>query len=96
MEDKMNKNLIIILVVACIVSVFNVVAVVNSNNDVSFQSFAESKFCNAQGDFMPQPYDDLLIAPISPVEESDMFCSIQGGIMPPPFEDDEDKTSSGN
>jgi hypothetical protein len=92
----MNKNLIIILVVACLVSILNVVAVVSSNNDVSFQSFAESKVCNVQGDFMPQPYDDLLIAPISPVEENDLFCSIQGGILPPPFEDDEDKTSSGN
>ncbi|MBL7149396.1 MAG: hypothetical protein ISS80_04920 [Candidatus Cloacimonetes bacterium] len=90
----MNKNLIVILVVACIVSVLNVVAVVNSNSDVSFQSFAESRICNAQGDFMPQPYDDLLIAPISPMEESDLFCSIQGDIMPPPFEDDEDTTTS--
>ena len=92
----MNKNLIIILVVACVVSVLNIVAVVNSNNDVSFQSFAESNICNVQGDFMPQPYDNLLIAPISPVEESDLLCSIQGGIMPPPFEEDEDKTTSGN
>ena len=92
----MNKNLIIILVVACVVSVLNVVAVVNSNNDVSFQSFAESKICNAQGDFMPQPYEEFLIAPISPAEESDLFCSIQGDIMPPPFEEDEDKTTSGD
>ncbi len=92
----MNKNLIIILVVACVVSVLNVVAVVNSNNDVSFQSFAESRICNTQGNFLPQPYDDFLIAPISPTEESDLFCSIQGGIMPPPFEEDEDKASSGN
>ena len=92
----MNKNLIVILVVACIVSVLNVVAVVNSNNDVSFQSFAESKVCNAQGDFMPQPYNNFLIAPISPVKESVLFCSIQGDIMPPPFEEDEDKASSGN
>ena len=90
----MNKNLIIILVVACLVSILNVIAIVNSNNDVSFQSFAESKFCNAQGDFMPQPYDDLLIAPISPVKESNLFCSIQGDIMPPPFEEDEDTTTS--
>ena len=85
----MNKNLIITVVVACIVSVLNVVAVVNSNNDVSFQSFAESKVCNVQGDFMPQPYDDLLIAPISPVEQSDLFCSIHGDFMPPPFEERE-------
>ena len=90
----MNKNLIVILVVACIVSVMNVIAVINSNNDVSFQSFAESRICNAQGNFMPQPYDDLLIAPISPAEESDLFCSIQGGISPPPFEEDEDTTTS--
>ena len=89
----MNKNLIAILAVACVVSVLNVIAVVNSNNDASFQAFAESKVCNVQGDFMPQPYDDLLIAPISPVKENDLFCSIQGDIMPPPFEEDDDKTS---
>ncbi len=93
MEDKMNKNLIVILVVACVVSVLNVVAVVNSNNDVSFQSFAESKVCNAQGDFMPQPYNNFLIAPISPVEQSDLFCSIHGDFMPPPFEEDDDEPS---
>ena len=85
----MKKNLIIILVVACVVSVLNIVAVVNSNNDISFQSFTESKICTAQGDFMPEPYEELLIAPIIPTKEVKHHCSAQGDV-PPPAWDDED------
>ena len=91
----MKKNLIIILVVACFVSVLNIVAVVNSNNDASFQTYAESKICTAQGDFMPEPYEDLLIAPIAPNKEIQLFCSAQGDV-PPPAWDDEDTLPGGN
>ena len=70
-------------------SMYSMVSKVQAENASSIQ-------CTAQGDFMPAPFEEVIVEKSSISNNQDLFCSIQGGIMPPPFEEDEDKTSSGN
>ena len=90
----MNKNLGLIVIVAFVVSVINVFAIINSSNDTSIQAIAGSNICTAQGDFMPAPFDEIIVEEIS-IEKRELICSAQGDVRPPAW-DDKDKTASGS
>ena len=91
----MKKNLSLIVLVAFVVSVINVFAIINSSNDTSIQAIASSNFCTAQGDFMPAPFDEIIVEEIS-IEKNDLICSAQGGIRPPAWDDEEEDPPSGS
>ena len=90
----MNKNLGLIVIVAFVVSVINVFAIINSSNDMSIQAIASSNICTAQGDFMPAPFDEVIVEEIS-IEKRELICSAQGDVRPPAW-DEKDKTTSGS
>ena len=90
----MKKNPGLIVIVAFVVSVINVFAIINSNNDTSIQAIASSNICTAQGDFMPAPFDEVIVEEIS-IEKRELICSAQGDIKPPAW-DEKDKTTSGS
>ncbi len=90
----MKKNLGVILLVAFVVSVINIFAIINSTNDTSIQAFIGSNICTAQGDFMPAPFDEVIVEEIS-VEKTDILCSAQGDVRPPAW-DEVKKTTSGS
>ena len=90
----MKKNLGLIVIVAFVVSVINVFAIINSSNDASIQAIASSNICTAQGDFMPAPFDEIIVEEIS-IEKRELICSAQGDVRPPAW-DEKDKTTSGS
>ena len=90
----MKKNLSLIVLVAFVVSVINVFAIINSSNDTSIQAYAESNICTAQGDFMPAPFEQVIVE--ESTEANDLICSAQGGIRPPPWNKDEIYVPSGS
>ncbi|MDO9576478.1 MAG: hypothetical protein Q7J16_01200 [Candidatus Cloacimonadales bacterium] len=71
----MKKDVVFVLLIAVIVSAISVVSMINDNNNQSFLSFAGNMECSAQGDFQPEPFDELLIAPITGTSEP--ICSTQ-------------------
>ncbi len=91
----MKKNLSLIVLVAFVVSVINVFAIINSSNDTSVQAIVESNICTAQGDFMPAPFEEVIVEELS-IEKNDIFCSAQGDVRPPPWDDEEDYVPSGS
>jgi len=91
----MKKNLSLIVLVALVVSVINVFAIINSSNDTSIQAYAKSNICTAQGNFMPAPFDEVIVEEIS-IEKRELICSAQGGIRPPPWDEEEEYVPSGS
>ncbi len=91
----MKKNLSLIVLVAFVVSIINVFAVINSSNDTSIRAIVESNICTAQGDFMPAPFEEVIVEELS-IEKNDLICSAQGGVRPPPWDDEEDYVPSGS
>jgi len=87
----MNKNLSLIVLVVFVVSMFNVFAIINSSNDTSIQAYAKSNICTAQGDFMPAPFEEVIVEEISN-ESNGNVCSAQGDVRPPAWDEEEDKT----
>ena len=88
----MKRIPMIILVVACVLSVLSVWSMLKDYQDTSFKVYASGIKCNAQGDFTPEPYDDTLIAPVTQIEAQDLFCSAQGDIKPASWDDEEEDT----
>ena len=78
----MKKNLSLIVLVALAVSVINVFAIINSSNDTSIRAYAKSNLCTAQGDFMPAPFEEVIVEEISN-ESNGNVCSAQGDVRPP-------------
>ena len=91
----MKKNLSLIVLVALVVSVINIFAIINSSNDTSIQAFAKSNICTAQGDFMPAPFEEVIVEELS-IKKSDLICSAQGDVRPPPWDDEEEYVPSGS
>ncbi len=91
----MKKNLSLIVLVALVVSVINIFAIINSSNDTSIQAYAKSNICTAQGDFMPAPFEEVIVEELS-IEKSDLICSAQGDVRPPPWDDEEEYVPSGS
>jgi len=61
---------------------------------LKIQAFAGKSMCTAQGDFMPAPFDEVIVEEIS-VENQDILCSAQGDVRPPAW-DEEKKTTNGS
>lgn len=80
----MKRNLLLVLVVAVVISTLSVVSMIKNSNDNSFQAYASSMECNAQGDLMPEPFNDNLLAPSN--ETDDQMCIAQGDIKPASWE----------
>ena len=89
----MKKNLGLIVLVAAVVSVINVFAIVNSSNDTSIKAVVKSNLCTAQGDFMPAPFEEIIVEESSN-EINGNICSAQGDVRPPSWDEEEDKTTS--
>ncbi len=87
----MKRITIIILVVAFVLSALSVWSMLKNCQDTSFKAYASSIECNAQGDFMPAPYDNTLIAPVKPNGNNELFCSMQGDIMPKGWDEEEEE-----
>ena len=85
----MKRISIIILVVAFVLSALSVWSMLKDCQDTSFKVYASGIECKAQGDFTPEPYDDTLIAPVTPIEAQNLFCSAQGDIKPEPWPEEE-------
>ncbi len=85
----MKKNLSLIVLVALAVSVINVFAIISSSNDTSIQAYATSNLCTAQGDFMPAPFEEVIVEEISN-ESNGNVCSAQGDVRPPAWDEEED------
>ena len=86
----MKKNLSLIVIVALVVSVINVFAIIHSSNDTSIQAIAKSNICTAQGDFMPAPFEEIIVEEIS-IERDNPVCSAQGDVKPPAWDAKDDK-----
>ena len=95
---KNPRNLVItVFLVVFFVSTISIASIIKSAQNSSFESFAEGYECHAQGNFMPQPFETEMIAPVETVEEEENFCSLPGGILPRPWdEEDDDNGSSGS
>ena len=87
----MKRIPIIILLVAFVLSALSVWSMLKDCQDTSFKAYARSIECNAQGDFMPEQYNDTLIAPVNPIKVQDLFCSAQGDIKPEPWPEEEEE-----
>jgi len=61
----------------------------------SFDSFAQSSECTTQGVFMPEPFEETLVAPVETVEEEEVFYA-QGYSKPPKFEKEDNDGNSGS
>lgn len=83
MKKKVVVLWLTVVFVLTALSVYSMVSKVQTENASAIQ-------CTTQGDFMPAPFEEVIVEESSNLKESDLFCSIQGGIMPPPFEDQEE------
>ncbi len=87
MKKKVVALFLTVVFVLTAFSMYSMVSKVQAENAASIQ-------CTAQGEFMPAPFEEIIVEESSALNENDLFCSIQGGISPPPFEEDEDTTTS--
>ncbi|MCF7858414.1 MAG: hypothetical protein K9N07_03705 [Candidatus Cloacimonetes bacterium] len=85
----MKKNLSLIVAVVLVVSAINVFAVISSSSNTSIKAVAQSNICTAQGDFMPAPYDNVIVEDALS-QDTKLICSAQGDIRPPSWDDEED------
>ena len=89
MKRKVLVLFLTVVFVLTALSMYSMVSKVQAENASAIQ-------CTTQGDFMPAPFEEVIVEESSTLNENDLFCSIQGDIMPPPFEDDEDKAPIGS
>lgn len=80
----MKGRMFLVLVVAVVISTLSVVSMIKNYDDNSLQTYVSSMECSAQGDFMPEPFDDNLLAPAN--ETDDQLCIAQGDIKPASWE----------
>ncbi len=90
-----KKFVVVVFMVVFITSVLSVSSMVKNARSNSFETFAQGTECRAQGIFMPEPFEETLVAPVEDIE-SDLFCSAQGGVRPLPFDWDKDDNNSGD
>ena len=81
----MKVKLMLVLAVAVVISALSVFSMVRNNDSSSLQTYLSSMECNAQGDFMPEPYDSNLMAPANETDEQ--LCIAQGDIKPAAWEE---------
>ena len=86
MKKKVVVLFLTVVFVLTALSVYSMVSKVQAENASAIQ-------CTTQGDFMPAPFEEVIVEEISTLKESDLFCSIHGDFMPPPFEEDDDEPS---
>ena len=86
----MKRIPIIFLVVAFVLSALSVWSMLKDCQDTSFKAYTSSIECNAQGDFMPEPFEETFVTP-STQNENDILCSMQGDICPDPWPEEEKK-----
>ncbi|RLC46479.1 MAG: hypothetical protein DRI23_12340, partial [Candidatus Cloacimonadota bacterium] len=78
----MKKNILVVFIAFALVSIFSVFSLVRNSGINSFNGIE----CNAQGDIMPEPYNQL-----SDVALNSTICSAQGDIKPTPWVVEEDE-----
>ncbi len=94
---KNPRNLVIVVfLVVFFVSTVSVASIIKSARGNSFESFASGYECHAQGNFMPQPFESEMIAPVETTEDQEIFCSMPGNILPRPWDEEDDDGGSGN
>ena len=83
----MKKNILVVFIAFALVSIISVFSLVRNSGINSFNGIE----CNAQGDIMPEPYNQL-----SDVALNSTICSARGDIKPTPWvvEDDEEEDES--
>ena len=87
MKKKVVALFLTVVFVLTTLSMYSMVSKIQAENVSAIQ-------CTTQGEFMPAPFEEIIVEESSALNENDLFCSIQGGISPPPFEEDEDTTTS--
>ncbi len=92
---KNQKSFVVVVfMVVFVTSVLSVSSMVKNVRSNSFESFAQGTECRAQGVFMPEPFEDTLVAPVESEKEDVFFAQ---GINPDPFEvEKKDDSSSGH
>jgi hypothetical protein len=91
MKKNPRNFVVTVFVVVFVVAALSVSSMVKNVRDGSFEAFAEGSICTAQGDIMPESFDDVLIAPATP-ENTELYCSAQGPIPPVGWDDSDDET----
>ena len=87
----MKKRFVaVVLTIALILSAFSVWSMVRKSQDNSYKTYASSIECNAQGDFMPAPFEETVATP-SVRNENDLLCSMQGDIKPKGWDEEEEE-----
>lgn len=89
---KNQKSFVVIVfMVVFITSVLSVSSMVRNVRSNSFESFAQGTECRAQGAFMPEPFEETLVAPVENVEEEVFYAQ---GINPPDISKEEKNDGS--
>ena len=88
MKKKVVALFLTVVFVLTAFSMYSMVSRVQAENTASIQ-------CTAQGDFMPAPFEEVIVEKSSTLNKNDLFCSAQGDV-PPPAWDDEDTLPNGN
>jgi len=86
-----KKFVIVVFMVVFITSVLSVSSMVKNARSNSFETFAQGTECRAQGIFMPEPFEETLVAPVE--VGRDLICT-QGDIAPKGFLEDVEKDSN--
>ncbi len=79
-----------VLLTAFVLSAFSVWSILKDTDLSSSDFYSNSIECKAQGDFMPKPFTEELIAPSVPIEDDGMLFAGQGDYKPRPLDDDDD------
>ena len=74
---KERKFVIAVFAVVLMVASLNVVSIVAGMNDSSYESYAMGTKCSAQGALVAQPYDELIVSPEVPNENSEYFSTTE-------------------
>jgi hypothetical protein len=93
---KNQKNFVIVVfMVVFITSVLSVSSMVKNVRNNSFESFAQGSECRTQGVFMPEPFEDTLVAPIE-VEEEEVLFAQAGDIKPRTWDEEDSNGTAGD
>ena len=93
MMKKQKKFVVVVFMVVFITSALSVSSMVKNVRNNSFDSFAQGSKCTAQGVFMPEPFEETLVAPIDTQEEELFYAQ---GYEPPKFIKKDDNDNSGS
>ncbi|KQC06929.1 MAG: hypothetical protein APR54_06565 [Candidatus Cloacimonas sp. SDB] len=80
-----KKFVVVVFMVVFITTVLSVSSMVKDARSNSFETFAQGTECRAQGIFMPEPFEETLVAPVE--DGRNLICT-QGDIKPNGFEKD--------